>query len=218
MSKRPGIHRPPPFVIEQGHRYDLECVYDFPDEFGTIQFIKVRFRLVDVVEDPDVRTKTFRYYPAGRKRDGLLYRLPAVLAAVRGGARAIWWCEGEKDADVATAHGLVATSHHGGATKVWPAQCAWLTGYVGRVYVVADKDAPGYYDAAQRLDGLMRYASLRREQIRVVRTPALKDLADHYAAGYGRRDWRVINETWLRKQAAKHTPATAAAHGYGGVA
>ncbi|MEH0842825.1 hypothetical protein V6U81_10595 [Micromonospora sp. CPCC 205711] len=205
----------------RGRLLEFVCAYDFHNEHGELIFQKLRYRLVE----GDGRDKELFYrQPRGEyswsprkpwNADAYLYRLPDVLRAVRQG-RAIWWVEGEKDAEVARGHGLIATSHHGGAGKVFPEQCRWLTG-AARVYVVADRDVPGYYDAACRLDGLMLYAGLAREQIKVLHSPAGNDLADHYAAGLGRRDWRVINEKWLREQAAKHSAQIAAQHGYGWV-
>lgn len=205
----------------RGRLLEFVCAYDFHDEHGELIFQKLRYRLVE----GDGRDKELFYrMPRGERSwssrkpwnaDAYLYRLPDVLRAVRQG-RAVWWVEGEKDADMARQHGLIATSHHGGAGKVYPEQCRWLAG-AARVYVVADRDVPGYYDAACRLDGLMQYAGLAREQIKVLRSPAGNDLADHYAAGLDRRDWRVVNEKWLREQAAKHSAQVAAQHGYGWV-
>ena len=71
----------------------------------------------------------------------LVYRLPAVLAAVAAG-RPIWVVEGEKDADSLAGLGHVATTNPGGAPKWRPAHAAWLRG-AADVRIVGDDDTPG---------------------------------------------------------------------------
>ena len=106
----------------------------------------------------------------------VLYNLPEILAA---GEKPVVICEGEKDADLLTKIGWIATTNVGGAGK-------WMTGYSeslkGRsVVVCGDNDEPGRKHVAmviEALDG--RCASLRHI---VVPSPH-KDIGE-YLAMYG---------------------------------
>lgn len=149
---------------------------------------------------------------AGYDADHYLWRLPEVLAAVRAG-KTIHWSEGERDALELRRAGVVATSHHGGACKVSPEQCAWLRG-APEVVLLADRDAAGAACALRRYEGLLEYAGLKPRQVRVLRAAKGKDAADHLAAGYGLADFVPVSLTTLRRKAAEYTPQTAASAGY----
>ncbi|PWU57684.1 hypothetical protein DLJ47_01890 [Micromonospora sp. S4605] len=149
---------------------------------------------------------------AGFEADHYLWQLRAVRRAVRAG-EPVWWPEGERDALELGRAGVVATSHHGGACKVSPEQCAWLRGAAG-VVLLADRDAAGAACALRRYEGLLEHAGLRPWQVRVLRAATGKDAADHLAAGYGLADFVPVSLTTLRRKAAEYTPETAAAAGY----
>lgn len=108
----------------------------------------------------------------------LPFRLPQVRAAVRTG-RDIFICEGEADVLTAVHAGLTATCNAGGAQGWHPDHAAWLTG-AHRVWVVADRDAPGYRHAAKVAQTLSRVV----DEIHVVQARDGKDLTDHCNAGH----------------------------------
>lgn len=149
--------------------------------------------------------------------DDLIYHLPAVLAA-KESRQPIWWLEGEKDADTATAVGLVATTAHQGALRATEAGAEWFRGHKGWVVVVADEDAHyvGLWDAARRVD-LLVGVGIRPPRIIVARPRVGKDFTDHMRAGYGWRDLRKQSVRDLRAELAGlpvPTPKEMTAEGY----
>jgi hypothetical protein len=87
----------------------------------------------------------------------VLYRLPEVVAAVRGD-EIVFFVEGEKDADAIAALGFAATTHAGGAGKWRPEYAQALRG--GRVVVIPDNDEAGRRHAETVLGALRSQASL----------------------------------------------------------
>ncbi|MFB8001023.1 toprim domain-containing protein [Nocardia sp. NPDC056000] len=130
------------------------------------------------------RAKSFRQYrrtesgwtPGGFAH--LPFHLPEVLDAVRSG-RDIHICEGEADALTATHAGLTATCNAGGAQGWHPEHATWFTG-AHRVWIIADRDAPGYRHAARVAESLF---DLVRE-LRIVQARDGKDLTEHCDAGH----------------------------------
>jgi AAA domain len=107
----------------------------------------------------------------------LIYRLPAVLAAVAK-HETIYLVEGEKDADNLVAKGLCATTTWGGAHRTPPAKLAvWI--YGARVVLVRDKDEPGRAHA-ERLKALLDPVC----DVKLVEAKTGKDASDHLAAGH----------------------------------
>lgn len=109
-----------------------------------------------------------------------LYRLPDLLKA-RDTGQPVWAAEGEKDADRLRSLGEIATTGpHGAGT--WRDE--WSQVFTGlRVYVVADRDRPGYNHADKVAASVRRYA----EDVRVfLPKPTHKgaDLSDHLDAGF----------------------------------
>jgi hypothetical protein len=117
--------------------------------------------------------------PAGL--DGLLYRLPDVLAAIAAGHE-VYLCEGEGDADAIAAAGGCGTSAYGGAARAWhPRYTQRLMG--ARVVIVADRDAAGYRRAAVVAAALGAVP----DSVRIVHALAGQpgaDVSDHLAAGH----------------------------------
>jgi hypothetical protein len=114
----------------------------------------------------------------------VLYRLPAVLAAVAAG-EPVWIVEGEKDAERLAAAGVCATTHAGGAGKFPPGAAGVLHG--ADVIIVADRDPPGRAHAAE-VAGIVTLAGAAF--VRIVEAAEGKDAADHLAAGHGVEDFR----------------------------
>lgn len=217
---------PPPKRCPDKHKNKFVCTYDFCNELGTVVFQKTRYAYLD--PEAAGRPKTFRYWkptengrgwewgkPAGA--DGLVYRLPELLAAVRGGAPVIYVVEGEKDADNAVARGQVATTNHqagGPGNKVTDEQGRWFQGYSGRVRIVADNDVTGYATAA-RWRTVLLAAGLTERQLQVVRARFGKDLSDHLAAGRSPAGLRRVPLTELEAKAAQYSEAVGTWEGYG---
>jgi hypothetical protein len=161
------------------------AVYDFTDEYGEPLFEKLRW------PDPE-RGKTFTYrgrqpwsgkWEPGKppEADRYLYRLPALLAAVRAGDD-IYWPEGEKDADTLTVLGFTATSHHQAAANSTAAQAEWLRGHRAHVFLLLDNDPPGAACVLRRLR-LLLDVGLPQEQMTLLYSPYEKDVTDHMEAG-----------------------------------
>lgn len=159
---------------ERPERDQIVARYPYVDEGGKLLFEVVRFS-----------PKGFRQ----RRPDGdrwvwklgdvrrVLYRLPAVVAAVRDG-KTIFVAEGEKDAEALERAGEVATTNPGGAGKWRPEYTETLQG-AAEVIVVADADEAGRKHAtevARALNGVVN-------KVLVVEPPAAKDVAEHLAAG-----------------------------------
>jgi hypothetical protein len=111
----------------------------------------------------------------------VLYRLPEVVAAVRGD-EIVFFVEGEKDADAIAALGFAATTHAGGAGKWRPEYAQALRG--GRVVVLPDNDEPGRRHGETVLGALRSQAGLVR-RLELPGLPAKGDFCDWLAA---RRD------------------------------
>ncbi|OFX15255.1 MAG: hypothetical protein A2Z18_00180 [Armatimonadetes bacterium RBG_16_58_9] len=110
----------------------------------------------------------------------VLYRLPAVLAAVRAG-QTVHVCEGEKDVHSLESCGLVATCNAGGAGK-------WRDDYsdaleCANVVILPDNDEPGRKHA----EDVARSLAGKAGSVRVVEPPDLLekgDITDWIQAGH----------------------------------
>ncbi|WP_460695821.1 toprim domain-containing protein [Nocardia thraciensis] len=110
------------------------------------------------------------------------YRLPEVAVALAASAD-IYLCEGERDVQSALRTGVVATTNAGGAHAWTPAHAAWLRG-AHRVWIVTDRDAPGYRRAAKAADTLLGFV----HELRIVQPRDGNDLTDHLDAGHHLED------------------------------
>ncbi len=106
------------------------------------------------------------------------FLLPDVVPAVADGAD-IYICEGEQDACAGRRAGLLATTNAGGALSWHADHAAWLRG-AHRIWIVADRDAPGYRRAV-RVAATLRHLV---DDIRIVQARDGKDLTDHFNAGH----------------------------------
>jgi hypothetical protein len=209
-DKRPegkrGLPRPKCHLIKV-------CEYVYRDPRGRELFTKVRYR-----HDPCIcgRGKSFSYFwrPAYLKHewdmiwrkppdaDGYLYRLDEFYPLIARGERgAIYWAEGEKDADAIVSRKAPATSHHQGAGKATQAQAAWLV-KAKHVVIVADLDDAGAYCAAHRHDLLIEAGC--KGQIDIVRAAEGNDAADHIAAGRRLAEFVPVDIDRLRKAAHRY--------------
>lgn len=143
------------------------CTYDYTDEAGTLVFQVVRY----------VEPKTFKQRRPGAEHgdwiwnlDGVrrvLYRLPAVLAAIKAGETVIV-VEGEKDADKLAELGFAATTNAGGAGKWGSSYSEALRG--ADVVIIPDNDEAGRKHA----DAVAAALRVTANRVRVL------DLAEHW--------------------------------------
>ncbi|MCU1643151.1 MAG: hypothetical protein JWN03_3426 [Nocardia sp.] len=159
-------------------RRQATYIYRWPNGHPAGRIIRVH------IAHRDGHSKTFRqerctdngWQPGGF--DHLPFHLPEVLAAIRD-TRDIYICEGEADVLTATHTGSTATCNAGGAQGWHPEHAAWLTG-AHRIWIVADRDAPGYRHAAKVAQTLTDLV----DEIRIVQARDGKDLTDHCNAGH----------------------------------
>ncbi|MBF6329881.1 toprim domain-containing protein [Nocardia transvalensis] len=104
--------------------------------------------------------------------------LPDLVHAVETGED-IYICEGEQDALAARRAGLIATTNAGGALSWTPDHAHWLEG-AHRIWIITDRDAPGYRRATKVADTL----TFLVHDIRIVQARDGKDLTDHFNAGH----------------------------------
>ena len=135
-----------------------------------------------------------------------LYRLPDVLRAKEAG-RWVFLCEGEKDAEAVSRHGVCGTTMPGGVGKWSDAYTVALGGAL--VIVMADDDEPGRRHAAEVWRTLHGRAARS-----AVRLPAegCKDIHDHLAKGLGLDKLRKLDQLVdLPANGNGHRPALTAA-------
>lgn len=158
-------------LFDEPIQCDEPVRYPYTDEDGTVLYYKVRGD-----------GKTFWHeLPGGGKKLGSVrrvpYNLPALITAVKNG-EALWYVEGEKDADRLTQMGLAATTS--GGCKSWRSEFAeYFRG--ADVTIVADNDLPGFEHA----EAVARALREVHATVRVVKTPldqVKADVSDHLDA------------------------------------
>lgn len=161
-------------------RSSVVARYAYTDEAGTLLYEKVRLEPKDFRQRRPDGSGGWSWSLGDTRR--VLYRLPAVLAAVAAG-ETVYVCEGEKDADAVTAAGGCGTTWTEGAwregtTPKWkPVYTQALTG--AHVVVVRDRDDTGLHTAssiAVQLEGVAT-------TVVVVEPTEGKDASDHLTAG-----------------------------------
>jgi 5S rRNA maturation endonuclease (ribonuclease M5) len=154
----------------------IAATFDYTDEDGALLFQVVRFEPKGFRQRrPDGRGGWIWNLKGVRR---VLYRLPAVRAAVAAGDT-VYVAEGEKDADALARAGVCTTTNPQGAGKWTEAYTDALAG-AARVVVVADRDEPGRAHARKIAEAL----GTRVERVTIVEAIAGKDAADHLAAGH----------------------------------
>ncbi len=147
--------------------------YDYLDESDTLLYQTVRTPDKEFwARRPDGNGGWINSVKGVRR---VLYRLPAVIAAVRD-KKSIIIVEGEKDVDTLFVYGFVATCNPFGAGKWSGEYSEFLRG--AYVFIVADKDEAGRKhakDIAQSLIGIAK-------SIKVVEMPGegVKDATDWF--------------------------------------
>lgn len=160
------------------------ATYDYTDEHGKLLFQVCRTADKQFPQRiPDPLAKSGWRWKLGNTRR-VPYRLPQLLAAVRGGKH-IYIAEGEKDVHAIERAGGVATTSPGGAGK-------WRTEYSAHfqgadVTIVADRDEPGRKHAETIAAALRGIAGT----VFILEPLTGKDAYDHLAAGHALADFTL---------------------------
>ena len=154
----------------------IVAAYDYVDEAGALLYQQVRKAgKVFMQRRPDgIGGWVWKLGDTRR----VLYRLPAVLAAVQS-RKVVWICEGEKDVHALERAGLVATTAPMGAGK-WRKEYTDSLAGANAVVIVADRDAEGEKHAQQVAAAL---AGVVVGDISIVEAASGKDAFDHFSAG-----------------------------------
>jgi hypothetical protein len=155
----------------------IRAVFAYHDENGVHLYDVVRF-------DTENKNDRFRYrqpdgttWKLGKTRRAL-YRLPALIAAIKAGALVLF-TEGEKDCETAVRLGYAATCHCGGVVDGWRKAYAQQLA-AADVVIVADTDAPGQKYAAEIAPQIGKVA----KRVRCISPPqSAKDLSAWIAGG-----------------------------------
>jgi hypothetical protein len=158
----------------------IVATYDYVDEDGALLFQVVRYDPKGFRQRHKINGR-WEYTLKGVRR--VLYRLPAVLAAVERGDM-VYVVEGEKDVDRLKGEGFVATCNPMGAGK-------WDDSYADAlrdadVRIVRDKDASGA--------GAKHARQIRRSLVGVARSVRVyealtgKDVSEHLDADHALED------------------------------
>lgn len=164
------------------------AVYRYWDAAGN-EYHKVRFDYGNGEKRFEWRTITGVTYVSGLPKVSMEDLLPYGSETLADRPwDAVYWVEGEKDADRAHALGLLALSSPAGATGPLP-DLSCLSGRV--VTVIADRDEAGIFHAREvlaALDGVAAVVGLSGPAPRTKKS----DLSDHLDAGHGMDDLEVV--------------------------
>ncbi len=141
--------------------------YDYVDENGTLLYQVVRFEPKDFRQRRPDGSGGWVWKMGDVRR--VLYRLPAVIEAVKAG-RTVYVAEGEKDVATLVSFGLDATCNPGGAGKWRPEYSETLRG--AHVVILPDADKPGREHAA----GIAAALSGVAADVCIVELPVGKDV------------------------------------------
>jgi len=174
----------------------LTNTYKYHDADGVVVYEKLRYKTSDGKKTfsqrrPDEnKAGAWIYSLEGIQR--VLYKLPAVLAAVKA-KEPVWVVEGEKDADVLIARGITATTGPGGAGRSkWDSQfTAALAG--AHVEIIADKDEVGIMFAVGIHEELVEAGCVANIWL----AASGKDTYDHFAAGHAVEDFVLYDPAVL---------------------
>jgi energy-coupling factor transporter ATP-binding protein EcfA2 len=152
--------------------------YAYVDENGELIEERARFESDGSVDG--ARSKEFvRRWPtdgpgfAYRRPQGareVIFHLPAVVEAAEVGG-AVWWVEGEKDANNLAGRGLTATTLGASSARI-PADLATQLKGIERLFIVPDNDDPGRKHAEI-------VAAAAHDHVGEVRLVELPDLPEH---------------------------------------
>jgi len=162
--------------------------YDYYDKDGVLVYQVLRY------EPKDFRVRRPSEHGWQWCLDGLkrhLYRLPKLNMA-ENMDKPIYYVEGEKDVHTMEEHGLVATTHSGGANSFRPDLLDEIEGAGRRLVVIPDRDEPGMqlmrkvYGAARERKfqvGFLLLDSGRPDTDQWHPSKPCKDVTEYFQAG-----------------------------------
>jgi hypothetical protein len=164
-----------PEGTEGNGRREIVATYDYQDEQGALLYQVVRFAPKDFRQRrPDGSGGWIWKLDKTRR---VLYRLPAVLAAVKA-KDTIWVAEGEKDVLALERAGVLATTNPMGAGKWRESYSKTLAG--AEVRILADSDETGLKHAREVVKSITGVAG----KVELLACPKGRaDIAAHLAAG-----------------------------------
>lgn len=163
-------------IAQNGHSRRVSVTYDYTDESGTLLYQAVRYDPKGFSQRRPDGHGGWAWTLNGTRR--VLYRLPDLLAA--DSERAVFVCEGEKDADRLWSLGLIATTCAQGAGKWRDEYRAALTDR--HVAILPDNDPAGRAHAEQ----VAASGAPVARSVRIVTLPGLPakgDVSDWLDAG-----------------------------------
>lgn len=148
--------------------------YDYFDRDGVLAYQVLRYEPKDFrVRRPS--EQGWRWCLDGLQRH--LYRLQK-LNLPENRDKPIYYVEGEKDVETLERHGLVGTTHNGGANSFRPDLLDEIEG-VRRIVVVPDRDEPGM----QLMRKVFGEARNRKHSVGFLLLPRHKDVTEWFEAG-----------------------------------
>ncbi|WP_051325999.1 ATP-binding protein [Glycomyces tenuis] len=154
------------------------ATYDYVDEDGKLLYQVCRFEPKKFLQRRPLPGGDWEFKLGNTRR--VLYRLPAVIEAVKAG-RQVWVVEGEKDVHAVEERlGLPATCNSGGAGMGWP-DSAFEMFRDASVAIWSDADKEGRAHARKVMASLAAVGA----EVTVYESPTHKDAADHLGAGFG---------------------------------
>lgn len=158
-------------LVSQGYRVAAEYKYEGIDGRGL--YFSRRYESPHVPGDKQFRQGRYDSDEAnGIASDAGFSKVPYRWPALRASdpTETVYWCEGEKDADMLASLGLIATTAAGQKLSALIAKT--MTGR--NVVVLVDNDHKGEENAENAVDAFRHYA----ESVRVVRLPGLRRSED----------------------------------------
>ncbi len=156
--------------------------YPYTDRDGNLLFEVVRYDPKDFRQRRPDGAGGWLWKMAGVKR--VIYRLPAVLAAIAAG-KIIYVVEGEKSANALAEVGITATCSPGGANKFRREHAQYFNG--ADLVILPDNDQPGR-DHAELVAKSLRSLHGRAKSVRILPLPGLPDKGDVF-------DWLAVGGT-----------------------
>lgn len=181
-------------------KFNIVATYPYTDPNGKLLYEVVRLDPKDFRQRRPNGADKWLWKMKGVER--VLYRLPAVLAAVQAG-KTIYVVEGEKAADALSALGVTAICSPGGACKWRDSYTPTLAG--ADVVLLPDNDEPGRNHVAMVAKSL-RSIVHRAASLRVLELPDLPDkgdVADWIAAGGTAEELARLTEEALEPVASQ---------------
>lgn len=154
------------------------ATYDYLGAKRDLRFQVVRYEPKAFVQRSPKPGGGWEYSTQGIRR--VLYNLPEILAHRD---KDVFWCEGEKDADLLMSLGLLATTKAGGAGKGKRWNQSYSKTMEGRnVVILPDNDEPGILDAI-RTAAALKGSALSVKIVQIPGLPPKGDVSDFFAAG-----------------------------------